>query len=97
MDRCSPGFLEFSVFFGVPLLVESMLPKRTIYRVSQVRTLTVETLEHVRTRFTFLGFKSRGIYFVVSFTAPRKVAVIVSEMWSIAFSTFRPLDATNPS
>jgi len=62
-----------------------------------VRTLTVEILKHIRTRFAFLGFKSRGIYFVVSFIAPCKVIVIVSKMWSIAFSTFRSLDATNPS
>ena len=45
MDQYSPGFPEFSIFFGVPLLVKAMFPEQAIYRVSKVRALTIKTLE----------------------------------------------------
>ena len=97
MDQCSPGFPEFSVFFGMPFLVESMFPKWTIYKVSYMRTLTIEALETMRARITFLSFKSRRINFVISFATPHKITVIISEMRIITFCTFRILDATNSS
>ena len=97
MDQYSPGFLEFSIFFVIPFLVESMFPKQTIYRVSYMRTLTIEILETMRARIAFLSFKSRRINFVVSFATPCKITVIISEMWTITFCTFRILNTTNPS
>jgi len=45
MDQSSSGFPEFSIFFGVPHLVEAMFPKGTLNGVGNVRSLAVETLE----------------------------------------------------
>jgi len=81
----------------MPFLVESMFPKQTICRVSYIRTLTIKTLETMRARIIFLSFKSRRINFVVSFATPCKITVIISEMQTITFCTFKTLDATNPS
>jgi len=45
MDQFSPSFLEFSIFLGMLLFVEAVLPKWTLYQVSNMETLTVETLK----------------------------------------------------
>jgi len=71
------------MFFGVPLLVEMVFPEWTFYRVSIMRTLTVETLEQMWAWFAFLGFQSGRVEFIVSFTTPCKVIMIVSKMRSI--------------
>ena len=74
-----------------------MFPKQTICRVSYIRILTIEILETMRARIAFLSFKSRRINFVISFATPCKIVVIISEMQTITFCTFRTLDVTNPS
>jgi len=72
----------------VPLLVETVFPEQTFYRVSNIRTLTVETLEQMWAWFSLLGFQSRRVEFIISFTTPCKVMMIVSKMRPITFGTF---------
>jgi len=61
----------------VPLLVEMVFPEWTFYRVSNMRTLTVETLEQMWAWFALLGFQSGMVEFIISFTTPCKVTMIV--------------------
>ena len=93
---CSPGFLEFSIFFGVLLLVETVFPERTFYRVSDMRTLTIKILEQVWAWFALLGFKLRRVKFIISFTTPCKVMMIISKMQPIVFGIFWTLNTANP-
>ena len=95
MDWCSPGFLEFSIFFGVPLFVEMVFSEQTFYRVSNMRTLTVETLEWMWAWFTLLSFQSGRVKFIVSFTTLCKVTMIVSKMRPITFGMFWSLNLTD--
>ena len=97
MDWCSPGFPEFSVFFGVLLLVETVFLEWTFHRISTMRTLTVEILEWMWAWFTLLGFQSRRVEFIVSFTTLCKVTMIVSKMRPITFGTFWVLNSTDPT
>ena len=48
--------MKFGIFFGIPLLVKSVLSERTIIGVSLMITFTVKTFEQMRARLTLLGF-----------------------------------------
>jgi len=72
----------------VSLLVETVFPEQTFYRVSNIRTLTVEILKQMWVWFTLLGFQSGRVEFIVSFTTPCKVMMIVSKMRPITFGIF---------
>ena len=96
MDWVSSGFLEFGVFFGVPLFVEAMLPERAFDWVIKVGTFAIEVLKHVRARIALLSFELRRIWFGVSFTTPSKLTMMFSYMRAIAFYTFGSLDIAYP-
>jgi len=72
----------------MPLLIETVFPEWTFYRVSNMRTLTVETLEQMWAWFALLGLQSGRAEFIISFTTPCKVMMIVSKMRPITFGTF---------
>jgi len=45
--------------------------------------------------FALLGFKSRRVKFIVSFTTLCKVMMVISQIWPITFGTFRILNMAN--
>jgi len=72
----------------VSLLVETVFPEQTFYRVSNIRTLIVETLKQIWAWFALLGFQSGRVEFIVSFITPYKVMMIISKMRPITFGIF---------
>jgi len=62
----------------MPLLIKVVFPEETIIGVSEMRTLAVKTFEQMRAGFTLLGFEPRWINFVISFTTPCKIIVVLS-------------------
>jgi len=61
-----------------------------------VVAFAVKAFERVRARVALLGFKSRRISLIVSFTAPHKMLVMVSRMWTITLNTLGLLNTTYP-
>jgi len=72
----------------VSLFVETVFPEQTFYRVSNIRTLIVETLKQIWAWFALLGFQSGRVEFIVSFITPYKVMMIISKMRPITFGIF---------
>jgi len=48
--------LEFGVLFGVPFLVEAVLPEGAFFRISLIVSLVIETFKRVRVWFALFGF-----------------------------------------
>ena len=79
----------------MPFLIEVVLPKWTLYQVSDMRSLAVHILEQMRTWFTLLCFESRWVDLSISFTTPDKISMVISVMGTVAHSAFRSLKLTD--
>ena len=77
--------------------METMSPEWTSVRIGLMISFTVRTLEGVRARLAFLGFKFRWVDFVVSFTTPAKLPVVFRFVRTVTLYTFGPLNATRES
>jgi len=56
MNRIFPDFMDFLIFFAVPLSIEVMAPEWAIVRVSLVIAFAVYTLEGVEAWFSLFSF-----------------------------------------
>ena len=56
MNRIFPDFMDFLIFFAVPLSIKAMVPEWAIVRVSLVIAFAVYTLEGMGAWFFLFGF-----------------------------------------
>ena len=59
-------------------------------------TFVVKTFERVRARIALLSLKSGRVSLIISFTAPHKMLVMVSRMWTVILNGLGPLNMTYP-
>ena len=79
--------MDLSILFDVPLTIESVSPKGTLDGISLMISSAIGALERMRAGFTLLGFESGWVYFIVSFTAPTELSVMLRLVQAIAFDT----------
>jgi len=75
----------------MPLLVKSIVPKGTLVVISRVITLTIQTLESVRTRCTSCSCLSRRIRLAIGLVTPSQQSVVLNPIRTTTFLTFSAL------
>ena len=83
--------MDFLILFSILLLVEPILLERVYVGICLVIAFTVDTLKHMRTRFTLLYFKFWQVDFEVCLIVPTKLSMMFEFIWPITFNTFRSL------
>jgi len=89
-----PVFTDLSIFFDVPLTIESVSPKWTLDGVDLMVSFAIGALERMGAGFAPLGFESVWVNFIISFTAPTELSVMFRLVRAIAFDTSCSLDPT---
>ena len=89
--------MKFSIFFAIPLLIESMFLEEAISGVGMVFTLTVGAPERMEARLTFLHFEPGRVDLIVCFATLHEFSVVDGLVQAIAFDAFCPLYSTNTS
>ena len=80
-----PVFIDFILFFIVPVVIKPMSLEWVLIWVSLVIALTICTFEWIRAKFILLCFKTRRIHLIVCFAVPCKIMVVFQFMWTIIF------------
>ena len=76
------------------LLVKAMALEGTLVVISSMVTLTVQTLERVRTRYTICSYLPRRVGLRISLATPSQQSVVLNSMRTTTFLTFSTLSAT---
>ena len=83
----SPSKAYLSSLVGMPLLVKAVTSKGTFVVVSSMITLTVQTLESVRTRCTSCSYLSRRVRLGIGLATPSQQSVVLNSMRTTTFLT----------
>jgi len=67
-----------SSLVGIPLLVKAVTPEGTFVVISRVVPLVVQTLEHVRTRYTICSCLSRRVRLGIGLATPSQQSVVLN-------------------
>ena len=81
-------FMDLDVFLLLPFPIETMFLEGVLDRVSLMISLTIQILEWVRARFSFLCFKLRRVWFFIRLTTPSKFTLVLPFMGAITLNTF---------
>jgi len=87
--------VKFSVFFGIPLLIELMFPEGVVSRVDLVLALAVRASERIGARLIFFHFKPRRVNLIVCFATPCIFSMVDGLVWAVIFDAFCPLNSTD--
>ena len=85
-------FMELLIFLWVLLFVEAVSLEWTHVWISLMIIFIADTLEHIRTRLSYLDFQSRQVDLVIHLVIPSKLPMVFQLMRSVAFDTLRALD-----
>jgi len=85
---------HLSSLVGMPLLVKVVTPEGTFVVVSRVIPLAVETLEHVRIRYTICSHLPRRVRLRIGLATPSQQSVVLNSIRTTTFLTFSALSAT---
>ena len=77
------------------LLVEFVPPEQAHITISLVLTFTVNILERIQIRFSFLCFKSWWVYFEIDLATLCYISVVFYFMSAIIFNVFGPMHTTH--
>jgi len=88
-------FVKFSVFFGMPLLIELMFPEGAVSGVSLVLALAVRASERMGARLIFFCFEPRKVDLIICFATPCVFSMVDKLVWAIALDAFCLLNFTD--
>jgi len=85
--------MDLSIFSCVPFSVELVPPKQTLIGIGLMVTLAVRAFERMGAWFTFLGFQSRRVNFVICLTTPTEFSMVFGFMGAVTFDALGILDS----